>query len=74
MTYLDSNQINRMVSDSICLLLLFDITNKASFNYATEKYSSLKSKLKAGKSFVVLLANKCDLDKKRAVSTQQVNF
>jgi len=36
------------------------------------RYNTLKSRLTGGKSFVVLLGNKCDLDKKRAVTTQQV--
>ena len=38
------------------------------------RFMAMKSKLSIGKSFVVLLGNKCDLDKKRAVSTQQVLF
>ena len=54
-----------------CAIIVYDITNRESFNYITELIEKFKEKCEKENYILVLVGAKCDLENKRKVSYKE---
>jgi len=79
----DTGSQERFIADSLltsyarnknCIIFVFDITDRKSFDEIKNKYNPLKVKSNSQNNIYILVGNKSDLKYQRTVSYEEVDF